>query len=303
MDYLVRHLPQKENPTLLAPKARSAIVIAKTYFPHPYPATEKFNPRTALYAQGSDYHLAFKNEIENTATLLRAEFPEEEFLCFTDSSPILERDLAYRAGLGWIGKNTCTIHQRKGSLFFIGEIFTSLALEHEGPLHADMCGSCDRCLRACPTGAIEAPKTLNAGKCISYWTIEAKEAAPVELREKFGDWFFGCDICQTVCPWNEKVFGKETMSAMSAEHLGGDSVEDDLRWILTNSHREIGRRFVGLPLERARPLGLKRNALYVIGNRRLSALRPEVETFLADEKLGELARWALAKLDPAPAVN
>lgn len=299
MDYLVRHLPQKENPRLLAPKARSAIVVAKSYFPHPYPENVNLKLRTALYAQGSDYHLAFKGELEKVCEQLRSEFPEEEFLCFTDSSPVLERDLAYRAGLGWIGKNTCTIHQRKGSLFFIGEIFTSLQLQAEGPVHADMCGSCDRCIKACPTGAIEAPKVLNAGKCISYWTIEAKEVAPPELREKFGDWFFGCDICQTVCPWNEKVFGRSEMAVLSAEEMDHD-VEDDLRWLLTSSNREITRHLTGLPLERARPAGLKRNALYVIGNRRLVRLKPEVESMLADEKLSELARWTLTRLESAP---
>jgi epoxyqueuosine reductase len=297
MDYLVRHLPSKENPQLLAPRARSAIVVAKSYFPHPYPV-EGTKLRTALYAQGEDYHLAFKGEIENLAARLREKFPGEEFLCFTDSSPILERDLAYRAGLGWIGKNTCTIHQKHGSLFFLGEIYTSLDLQNEAPLHPDLCGTCDRCLRACPTGAIEAPKRLNAGKCISYWTIEAKEAAPEALRAQFGDWFFGCDICQTVCPWNEKVFGREEMQNLSRP-VSDTDIEEDLRWVLKSSNREISRRFERQALERARPMGLKRNALYIIANLKLGKLKPEVEAFLQDEKLGALARWTLSSLESA----
>ena len=162
---------------------------------------------------------------------MRKEFVNQQFLCFTDSAPVLERDLAFRAGLGWIGKNTCVIHPQHGSLFFLGEILTSLQLHSETPQMADFCGTCDRCIQACPTQALSVRK-LEASKCISYWTIEARMDAPEALRPKFGDWFFGCDICQTVCPWNEKAFG---LSKKPITQPSPAEMIPDLRWILTTS--------------------------------------------------------------------
>jgi epoxyqueuosine reductase len=296
MKYLAEHLPMKKSPQQHFPDMHSVLVVTQAYVPHPKPVKIFPGLRLAQYAQGEDYHHWFKNKLKKMAAQLKQNFPEAQFLCFTDSAPVLERDLAFQSGLGWIGKNTCLIDKNRGSLFFIGEIYTSLKLENKIELAADHCGSCNRCIEACPTGAIESPKNLNATKCISYWTIESRKIPPPELRQKIGDWFFGCDICQTVCPWNEKVFGKTAMAPMTAEFLN-DDVENDLRWILNQSHREISRRFEAQPLERARPLGLKRNALYVIGNRGLKALRPEVEKLTSDEKLGELAKWALDRLN------
>ncbi len=298
MEYLRDHADMKENPQELAPRARSALVIAKSYAQHPYPKVQfPKSLRTALYAQGEDYHFHFKRELEAVAERLKALFPEEEFLCFTDSAPILERDLAYRAGVGWFGKNTCLIHPEHGSLFFIGQILTSIKSESTPEPMVDHCGTCDRCIRACPTGAIEEPRKLNANKCISFWTIEAREAAPPELRVKTGDWFFGCDICQTVCPWNEKVFGRSEMQQLVREKVSDpNELVEDLRWILRASHNEISRKCKPSPLSRARPLGLKRNALVVIGNKRLHDLRPEVEQASAEPRLMELAQWTLSQL-------
>lgn len=300
MEYLERHLPLKEDVTAWSPRARSAIVVAKNYLPHPYARKNSepganFSPRSALYALGEDYHREFRAELENLAAALRLEFCYEEFLCFTDSVPVLERDLAVQAGLGWVGKNTCVIHPKKGSLFFIGEILTSLSAgisRASASTIPDFCGTCDRCIRACPTQAIVEPRVLDARRCISYWTIEAKGVAPVELRERFGDWFFGCDICQTVCPWNEKVFGRETLEFQPPAN---EDLVKDLRWILTSSNKSLSKAFATQPFSRARGLGLKRNAIYVAGNLRLSELRVEIESFANDAALGELARWALAK--------
>ncbi len=301
MDYLERHLPMKENPQLLMPKARSAIVVAKNYSPHPYPLeNSSFQPRTALYASGIDYHFEFRRELEELAQALKAKYPEEEFLCFTDSAPVMERDLGVQAGLGWIGKNTCLIHPKKGSLFFLGEIFTSLICSDSPTQLPDFCGTCDRCITACPTQAITSPRVLDAGKCISYWTIEAREAAPEPLREKFGDWFFGCDICQTVCPWNEKLYGKEPMATLSQTPVSAhEDLARDLRWILTSSNKALSKSFAKQPYLRARPQGLKRNALYVIGNLRIVSLRDCVEIATADESLREVAEWALQKCSDA----
>lgn len=294
MEYLRDHAEMKENPQQLAPRARSALVVARSYAEHPYPQNEFPRAlRTALYARGEDYHIHFKSELEEVAEELRSQYPGEEFLCFTDSAPILERDLAYRAGLGWFGKNTCLIHTEHGSLFFIGQILTSLSVEANKTPLPDHCGTCDRCIQACPTGALE-PRKLDANKCISFWTIEAREAAAPEIRVKTGNWFFGCDICQTVCPWNEKVFGRESMRA-APEQTTAD-LHEDLRWLLTASHNEIARKCKLSPLSRARPLGLKRNALVVIANQRLREMRPLVEKLTAEPRLKELAEWTLNHL-------
>lgn len=299
MEYLERHLPLKEDVSRWSPRARSAIVVAKNYLPHPYPnansGSRQLKARTALYALGEDYHREFRAELENLAAALRLDFVRDEFLCFTDSAPVLERDLATRAGLGWIGKNTCLIHPQKGSLFFIGEILTSLDLTVNAPVVPDFCGTCDRCLRACPTGALTEPRVLDARKCISYWTIEARGTAPRELRERFGDWFFGCDICQTVCPWNEKVFGKSMLATTSSS----ETPIEDLRWILTSSNKTLSKAFATMPYSRARAMGLKRNALYVIGNLKLRELEEEVRTYLTHESLAELAGWTLERLERA----
>jgi epoxyqueuosine reductase len=295
MTYLEDHADLKEDPKRLAPQARAAIVVTKSYFPHPYGEPPLPALRTALYSHGEDYHSRLKAELTHLAQVLHEEFGEHEFLCFTDSAPILERDLAYRAGLGWIGKNTCLIHPQKGSLFFIGQILTSLPLSPSPARIHDFCGTCDRCLRACPTQALEQPRLLNANKCIAYWTIEARSPAPEKMREHFRDWFFGCDICQTVCPWNEKTFGREVMTRLTATHESPP--DEDLRWILRSSRKELARAFATSPLSRARPVGLKRNALVVIGNLRLRSLRGEVERCLDVPDLKEVAEWTLGRLN------
>jgi epoxyqueuosine reductase len=157
-----------------------------------------------------------------------------------------------------------------------------------------MCGTCDRCIRSCPTGAIEAPRKLNATKCISYWTIEAKDSVPLELKEKIGDWFFGCDICQTVCPWNEKAFGKETLKPRTQEKA---ELLKDLEWILSSSGKTLAKVFKNSALSRARPRTLKRNALTIIGNLNLQEMKPLVLKARENPELSETALWALDKLE------
>lgn len=287
MSYLETHLPHKENPKTWQVRAESAIVVAAEYFPHPKSASPFPGARISLYAQGEDYHFWFKARLMKTCQDLRAQFPEHEFLPFTDSAPVIERDLAYRAGLGWIGKNTCLINQKKGSLFFIGEIITSLKLTSSLPPPHDFCGHCTRCIEACPTQAIVESKKIDARRCISYLTIESKSVPPIELREKMGDWLFGCDICQTVCPWNQKQLKLVPVTASN-----GDLIED-LRFILTASGKKIEEKIYGTPLMRARPFGLRRNALVIVGNKKILELETDVRRFADDPKLGELAQWTL----------
>jgi epoxyqueuosine reductase len=305
MKYLEDHLEAKTNPQSFWPMATSAVVFAKTYSPHPHPPVEQpVSPlRTALYAQGADYHHWFKQELTDIAMRLSAVWPESSFVALTDSAPVLERDLAYRARLGWFGKNTCLIHPKKGSLFFIGEIYTSLPMQKTTfePL-PDFCGTCTRCIDICPTDALESPRVLNAGKCISYLTIESKQVAPVELRKKIGDWFFGCDLCQTVCPWNERAFREKsvTLSTVKQQHLSPaerQNLVTELREILTLSGKRLQRQFHHSPLSRAGPFGLRRNALVVVANQNLTELRSEVAHFQQDSRLGELSQWCLQQLE------
>ena len=235
MNYLKEHLPQKEEPARLLPRARGAIVVAHPYIPHPEPEPSPLQTvpslKIAAYARGKDYHFWLKDRLDAVALQLKEIFPKDEFLTMTDSHPVMERDLAFRAGLGWFGKNTCLIQPRKGSYFLLGEIYTTLAfIDAVEPVH-DFCGTCTRCIEACPTQALTSPRQLDARRCISYWTIEARGLPPEELRTKFDGWFFGCDICQAVCPWNEKAL--RTRAPDRPETPDREQLIIDLRFILS----------------------------------------------------------------------
>ncbi|MBY0555010.1 tRNA epoxyqueuosine(34) reductase QueG [bacterium] len=307
MEYLNTHLPIKKNPLLLDSKLKSVISVAQSYYPAVEPIDNKSPARIALYAQNQDYHIWLKQKLIKIIEQLKISFPNETFLPFVDSGPILERDMAYQNGLGWFGKNSCLIHPQHGSLFFVAEILTTMEILTEDQTFEpipDFCGKCTKCMDICPTEALIAPRTLKADQCISYLTIEAKTAPPIELRKKIGDWFFGCDLCQTVCPWNEKVFRKkniETSDLTSTQKLLplSDTKKKDLidyfRFLLTSSHKQIQKHHFGSPLSRAGAKGLKRNALIVIANQNLAELKKEVKSLETDE-LKELADWTLAQL-------
>lgn len=301
MTYLEDHLAIKENPQLKWPQARTAIVFLAPYYPH---QTETEFPlsqtRVALYAHGSDYHHWFKEKLEIVIAQLKVSFPDEFFYAATDSVPLIERDLGAQAGLGWIGKNSCLIHPKKGSFFFIGEILTSLSVakkEEIKPLH-DFCGTCQRCIEVCPTQAIEPDRTLTSTKCLAYWSIESRAVPPAPIREKMGDQFFGCDLCQTVCPWNQKIF-KDLLEITPLRNLASDQrseLIEEMKMILSNSGKSLERLFAKTPLSRAGSFGLKRNALIVVANQNLTECLPEVLALKEHPKLGDLAIWTAEKL-------
>ena len=289
MHYLEDHLPAKKSPQEYFSDFRSVFSFGVSYTPHPAPQKTFSAAKIALYAQGLDYHYWLKEKLNQSVQLLKSKFPTEQFLAATDSIPLLERDLAAQGGAGWIGKNTCLLVRPSGSLFLIGEILTTLpAPATTSPLVPDFCGTCNRCLEACPTQAIVEPRKLDATKCISYWTIESREIPPEPLRTKMGDWLFGCDICQTVCPWNQK-----TLLSLTNSNHPENELSQDLREILTLSGKQIEKRIKGTPLQRSGPFGLRRNALIVAGNLKLVTLKAEIEKWTTDNKLGELAQWAL----------
>jgi epoxyqueuosine reductase len=305
MAYLKDHLGFKKDPKNLNPSLRSVITVAQSYYPAISIPPASVPARAALYAQNNDYHFWLKEKLKDIIFQLQQSFPESLFLPYVDSGPILERDTAYQNGLGWFGKNTCIIHPEHGSLFFLAEIFTDLECENTLQPLPDFCGKCQKCIEICPTNAIEEPRLLSAEKCISYLTIESKDVPPEPLRKKIGDWFFGCDLCQTVCPWNQKIFRKKNIlinhSTSTSLHLELNSEERQelvkyFKFLLTESNKKIQKFHFGSPLLRAGARGLKRNALIVIANKKLFELKNEVQN-LKDLPLKELSDWTLQQLE------
>jgi epoxyqueuosine reductase len=222
-----------------------------------------------------------------------------------DTGPILERDLARRAGLGWFGKNTNLINPDRGSFFFIGSLLLGIELEPDTPFEADRCGTCTRCLEACPTGAFVEPRALDATRCISYLTIEARGPIPVELREEVGQLMYGCDICQDVCPWNIRFSRELGDGSVLAPRpaIAGKSARTLAREILAMSQAEFSAAFRNSPMKRARLRGLKRNAAVVLGNGGSADDAPVLVAAMSDDEplVREHAAWALRRLVAAPA--
>jgi len=200
MAYMENHFDMRVDPTALVPGARSVISLLYAY-DQPERQTDPEAPKISRYAYGEDYHEIIRNKLRQLVEDIREQIGEIEGRVFVDSAPVLDKVWAARSGLGWQGKHTCLINPKRGSFFFIAEIISDLELAPDGPIK-DYCGTCTRCMDACPTDAIIAPQVLDATKCISYLTIELKGELPNEFRGKMDNWMFGCDVCQEVCPWN-----------------------------------------------------------------------------------------------------
>ncbi|MBK7873511.1 MAG: tRNA epoxyqueuosine(34) reductase QueG [Saprospiraceae bacterium] len=201
MQYMENHFEKRVDPTKLVPNAKSVICLMYNYYTD-QEQEDATAPKISKYAYGKDYHFVIKDKLKELLHFINENIGEVHGRCFVDSAPVLERDWAKRAGVGWVGKNTLIIHPKAGSYFFLAELILDLELEYDHPMK-DYCGTCTRCIDACPTDAISPQGYLVDGsKCISYLTIELKEAIPNEFKGKMGNWMFGCDICQEVCPWN-----------------------------------------------------------------------------------------------------
>ncbi|MGA3371926.1 MAG: tRNA epoxyqueuosine(34) reductase QueG [Terracidiphilus sp.] len=245
----------------------------------------------------SDYHKVLLKRMKVLEARLREELGEFAARAFVDTGPVMERALADAAGLGWTGKNTCLIHPKLGSFGFLAVLITSLETKKEKALAAlqpDRCGTCRRCLEACPTGALNAPYQMDANKCISYLTIEHRGVIAPELMEGMGRQVFGCDICQDVCPWNRRA----PITANKELEARAELVNPALDWLAGMDEAEFEARFNGSPVRRAGFLGLRRNVAIAIGNSGLgrSAARLEEWAGAADDGLRAAARWALEKL-------
>jgi len=303
MSYLTdRRADLRRDPRRLLESARSILVVGKLYNrPEPY-STEFRRPDRgwiSRYAWGRDYHRVLREGLERLAARLRERTGAAfDYKICVDTAPLLERSYARLAGLGWIGKNTCLINQRQGSWFFLGAMLTSLELEPDAP-PPDRCGSCTRCIEACPTGAIvptgnaEGPQwAVDSRRCISYFTIELRGEIPAEFRPGLGRHIFGCDICQEVCPWNRRAPVSEE-TAFAAAHFA-----PPLEELAALTEEEFRRRFRDSPLWRSRYQGLLRNVAVAMGNSGLEKFRAPLEQLAAspDPVVAEHAAWALAQL-------
>jgi epoxyqueuosine reductase len=259
---------------------------------NPQSAIRNPQSRVAKYAQGPDYHRYIWDRLNALAAWLEAAAPGSHTEAVADTAPLLERDFARRAGLGWVGKNTMLISPKRGSFFFLGAVLTDLELVPDGPFTASHCGTCTACLDACPTQAFPEPFVLNATKCISYLTIELRGPIPLDLREPIGDWLYGCDVCQDVCPWNGKDRG-ETSFPHDAELAALDPVE-----LLSLDTDAFRLRFKKTSLWRNRRAGLLRNAAIVLGNTGDERALPALEKAIGDaeEAVREAAAWAIERI-------
>jgi epoxyqueuosine reductase len=294
MEYLPRGAKKRRDARLPFPDATHAIVVGLSYG-----GREPGGP-VARYARGDDYHGLMTDRLNELHRWLEKEIGRPiAGKAFVDTGPILERDLARRAGLGWFGKNTSLINPRIGSYFFIGSLLVDLDLEIDAPFESDRCGTCTRCLDACPTNAFVAPRVLDATRCISYLTIENKGPIPEELRGPIGDMIYGCDICQEVCPWNVSFSRELNESAFHArKSIGGRTAHQLATELLTMTDETYRASFKGSPMKRAKLRGLARNAAVVLGNVGDERDIPMLQSAraAADPQLREHIDWAVAQI-------
>jgi epoxyqueuosine reductase len=295
MTYLAadRSRVRRGDPRLILPECQSILVLATNYA---QPGLGS-SPGIAAYAQGMDYHEVLVDRARELVLwaqeLTGREFPNR---IYSDTGPVLERELAQRAGLGWIGKNTCLIHPRIGSYVLLTEILLGIALDLDEPVLRDYCGTCSRCIEACPTRCILPDRTLDARRCISYLTIELRESIPRELRGQVGEWIFGCDICQQVCPWNRTFAWPTTDAQLLPRPLLANARP---HFFLEASDEGILEAIRGTTLKRAKLRGVRRNACVVAGNRPDPTAVPALAGLLLEDRHPTVrahAAWALGRI-------
>ncbi|HEX7542177.1 MAG TPA: tRNA epoxyqueuosine(34) reductase QueG [Anaerolineales bacterium] len=296
MDYLIDR--RRADPRLVLPECRSILVLAIKY-PNPGSITQNegtpLSGRIAAYAWGHDYHLVLPKRLKTLVSFIETQVggpvPQR---WYTDTGPLLERDLAQRAGLGWIGRNTCLIHPKIGSYFLLAEILLGIELEPDLPFSADYCGTCTRCITACPTGCILSDRTLDARRCLSYLTIENKNEIPPDLRPQLGNRIFGCDICQQVCPWNR--FANQAHDPSFDARPGIPA--PDLVAELALKPQEFNRKFKDNPVLRSKRRGYLRNVAVALGNSGNPAALPALKRAVQDNEplIREHAVWALEQI-------
>jgi epoxyqueuosine reductase len=304
MDYMARGQEKRRDPQKILPGAKSVVVLALNYFQGdgnagetPATTEEKARGRIARYAWGDDYHDVIAAKLDKIDIFLR-EFGGQQ-KCYVDTGPILERDHAAQAGIGWHGKSTMLIDERLGTWFFLAEILTTLELPVDEPAR-DRCGTCDRCINACPTGAITAPHKLDARRCISYLTIELKSSIPLELRPLIGDRIFGCDDCLDACPWNRfaQVSRESAFAARNPSRTGTSTTAFSLRDYLALNETEFRDLFRNSPIKRIKRRGFLRNVCVALGNVGTSEDLPALREAALDLEplVAEHAAWAIEQI-------
>ncbi|WP_028486341.1 tRNA epoxyqueuosine(34) reductase QueG [Thiomicrorhabdus chilensis] len=267
MDYMVRHGTKRTHPNELEPGTISIISVRLNYLDlnaHSPLAQlhHSENAYVSRYALGKDYHKLMRKRLQQLAEKIRLHAPEISYRAFCDSAPVLERPLAQKAGLGFIGKNSLIIHPRAGSWFFLGELYTNLPLESDSPFEKQGCGPCTACIDECPTQAIVDNAVVDSRKCISYLTIEHAGAIPVELRSKMGNRIYGCDDCQLVCPWNKFTDNTQELAFQPRHELDAASLIELWKW----DEKTFLKRFEGSPIRRIGYPQWKRNLAIALGN-------------------------------------
>jgi epoxyqueuosine reductase len=257
MSYLENHFDKRLDPTLLVPGAKSVISLIYNYYPQKDFATNN-NLKIAKYAYGEDYHFVIKDKLKEFLQRIQEEIGEVHGRAFVDSAPVMERSWAKKSGIGWIGKNSLLLNRSMGSFFFLAELIIDLELECDAPIK-DYCGTCTACMDACPTEAIPEPYVVDGSKCISYFTIELKEEIPNDVKGKFENWIFGCDICQDVCPWNR--FSTPHSESRFDAHPDLDKMKQTDWAEIT--HEVFQKIFKKSAVKRAKLEGLRRNIRFV----------------------------------------
>lgn len=297
MNYLAERRDAYHDPQLVLEGARSVLMLGMAYRSEEPNETEPGQGRVSRYAWGeSDYHTVIRDRLHQLADELKRLVPEANTRCVVDTAPLLERDFAQLAGLGWQGKNTLLLNKPHGSYFFLAGLLTDVELVYDEPFAADHCGTCTACLDACPTDAFPQAYVLDASKCISYLTIELRDHTPVELRAGIGDWLFGCDECQEVCPWNGKRLLSEEAAFAPLEEMN----PVDLAELFELDDAAFRARYRATPIWRAHREGLLRNAAIVLGNHPAHAAMPALIRGMKDPHplVRGASAWALGNYPP-----
>lgn len=300
MQYLEKGAAARSSPESVLPGVRSIVMLGISYHQPQVrqQSTPELHGRVATYALGCDYHPLLWAKLNTLTAWLDEQAPGTQSRGVVDTAPLLERDFARLAGLGWFGKNTMLINKKMGSFFLLAALLTTAELDIDQPHVTSHCGTCTACLDACPTQAFPEPGVLDASKCISYFTIELKGKIPVEHRPGIGDWAFGCDICQDVCPWNRKAPAGQQTELLSASWQSGSMKTMDLIALLEMSVQEFREHFRDTALWRTKRQGLLRNACIVLGNQGDQRAIPALEHIRQenDDVVREAASWALGQI-------
>jgi len=298
MEYLKRNVDKRRDITQVVPEAKSVIVCAMIYnTDNPLSGQCRDDKRgwISRYSWGDDYHDVLSAKLFDLRNFVATICPDQDFIdrIYVDTGPVIDRIYAKYAGIGWFGKNTCIINQNTGSWFFIGEIITNLPLKSDGQV-PDRCGTCERCIDACPTDAILEPYVLDSRKCISYLTIELKDDIPVALRDGIGNHVFGCDICQDVCPWNRKAAVTEYPSFRPRDGL----MNPHLQTLASFDEETFKQKFRNSPIKRTKRRGLMRNLAVAMGNSKNPVYLPQLYHMTNNEEsvVAEHANWAIDKI-------